>query len=91
MLTILFNSLMMKCLVQSMREIGSSLTTILNFVFNHFLSVISSQNDFYFSKTGIGCFILGETINKTWAFGASLIIAGIVILVSEKEEGKLKS
>ena len=38
-LTLLSNTLMMKYFVQSLRENGASITTIVNFAFNYFLSV----------------------------------------------------
>ncbi len=78
MLMLGLNGLMLKYLVKSMRIIGSSMTIIINFVFNHFLSTI------------LGLLVFNEGVSLMWMVGASSILIGVAILVVEKESTKGK-
>lgn len=68
---LIVNSLMLKFLVQSFKELGASKATVINLAFNYIFSAM------------FGFIFYSEAISATWALGASLMFVGVYIITSE--------
>ncbi|KJP90274.1 hypothetical protein AK88_00122 [Plasmodium fragile] len=71
LLFIIFNMLMLKYYLLLMNHYSAFLATILNFVFNFFLSAI------------MGVLFFSEKRNSYWLIGGFLIIIGLVLIMAD--------
>lgn len=72
-LTLLLNAVMWTLFVEAMQYLSASQSLLVNTAGNIFLSAF------------IGHMFFNEVINFTWSLGATFIVIGLSILVSEKK------
>jgi len=71
LLMLTFNALMMKSFVTSIQRLGTGKATVANFTCNYLVSAL------------FGYFLYGEVASVQWAVGATLMIAGVVVVSSD--------
>lgn len=68
---LLLNSLMIKFLVQSFKDLGASKATLVNLTFNYIFSAL------------FGFFFFYEKITNEWLIGSSIMLLGVYIITTD--------